>query len=331
MARDDGPDWALASVDDYDPGSERLKRRSSRIAGGCVVRKRTRNAIVHALLSECSVTAPAPPSCPEPGKVIAALHHVGQRLQCRGPHLSRYPMYHDLCSDPPVSQYRITWRYGNDYDMPRKYELKRRAERRDETRLRIIEAAIEVHRTVGGDRTITAIAARSGVSRLTVYRHFPDELALAVACTGHYFATNPPPDPTPWASIEDPDGRLRTALQQLYRYYGENEAMLTSSEANQASHPALAEALAPMTAGMQSMSRMLAAAWSDDTGPGSVIVGAMGHALAFSTWRSLRREQGLSTGQSIELMVALVSGAAQSSRSSRPGVSVTPSERVPRA
>ena len=63
--------------------------------------------------------------------------------------------------------------------MPRKYELKERARRQAETRQRIVEAAVDLHGTLGPARTtISAIAERAGVQRLTVYRHFPDELSL---------------------------------------------------------------------------------------------------------------------------------------------------------
>jgi len=45
----------------------------------------------------------------------------------------------------------------------RKYELKRRAERQEQTRARIVEAAIALHSEVGPTRTtISAIAARAG-------------------------------------------------------------------------------------------------------------------------------------------------------------------------
>ena len=80
--------------------------------------------------------------------------------------------------------------------MPRPYELKRRAERQEETRRRIVEAAIELHQTVGpAATTISEIADRAGVGRVTVYRHFPDELTLARACSGRYFERHPAPDP----------------------------------------------------------------------------------------------------------------------------------------
>ena len=80
-----------------------------------------------------------------------------------------------------------------------KYNLKARAERYQKTRQRIVEAAVELHRTAGPARTtITDIAKRAGVERQTVYNHFPDELSLFKACSAHNRSLNPPPDPEPW-------------------------------------------------------------------------------------------------------------------------------------
>ncbi len=84
----------------------------------------------------------------------------------------------------------------------RPYTLKRRAERQDETRRRIVDAAIELHQTIGPTATtISEIAQRAGVGRVTVYRHFPDEPTLARACSGQYFERHPAPDPEEWRSI----------------------------------------------------------------------------------------------------------------------------------
>src|SRR5918995_7197902 len=95
----------------------------------------------------------------------------------------------------------------------RKYQKKRRAEQQAETRQRIVEAMVALHREVGPARTtISAIAERAGVERLTVYRHFPDEYSMFEACTSHYATEVPGPDPTAWADIEEPAERLRAAL-----------------------------------------------------------------------------------------------------------------------
>src|ERR1041384_1123387 len=93
-----------------------------------------------------------------------------------------------------------------------RYEKKRRAEHEAETRRHITEAAVALHGTVGPARTsISAIAERAGVRRSTVYRHFPDEAALFAACSSHWRAANPPPDPHAWAAIDDPAKRTQTA------------------------------------------------------------------------------------------------------------------------
>src|SRR5919206_1116710 len=99
----------------------------------------------------------------------------------------------------------------------RTYELKQRAERQEETRRRIVAAAVELHTTLGPARTsVQAIAEKAGVTRPTVYAHFPDARAMLEACSGHVRATVPPPEPTRWHSISDPAERLETALRELY-------------------------------------------------------------------------------------------------------------------
>jgi AcrR family transcriptional regulator len=89
-----------------------------------------------------------------------------------------------------------------------KYNLRARAERYQQTRQRIVEATVELHRTFGPVRTtITDIAKKAGVERQTVYNHFPDELSLFKACSAHIRSLNPPPDPEPWKLIPDPEER----------------------------------------------------------------------------------------------------------------------------
>ena len=108
----------------------------------------------------------------------------------------------------------------------RKYELKKRAERLEETRRRITEATIELHRTVGPAATrISEVARRAGVQRVTVYNHFPDDASLFAACSAHWRGLHPSPDPRAWTVIEDPGQRLRLALAELYGWYRETEPM----------------------------------------------------------------------------------------------------------
>ena len=108
----------------------------------------------------------------------------------------------------------------------RKYELKKRAESLGDTRRRIVEATVELHRTHGPAATqVSEIARRAGVQRVTVYNHFPDEHALLTACSLHWRALHPAPDPTRWEAAADPGERLRLALGELYAWYRETEPM----------------------------------------------------------------------------------------------------------
>ncbi|HVI36340.1 MAG TPA: helix-turn-helix domain-containing protein, partial [Gaiellales bacterium] len=110
---------------------------------------------------------------------------------------------------------------------PRPYIKTRRAELEQRTRERITEAAVELHGSVGPARTtISAIAQRADVQRATVYRHFPDEHALLVACSAHWRAQNEPPDLAGWAAIRDPAVRLTVALCELYAWYTGSQRML---------------------------------------------------------------------------------------------------------
>jgi AcrR family transcriptional regulator len=189
--------------------------------------------------------------------------------------------------------------------MARKYEMKRRAEQVEETRRRITEAAVELHGTVGPARTtISAVAARAGVDRLTVYRHFPDEVALFQACTSHWLAHNPFPDPSPWSSIEDPQTRLRCALGELYTWYRTSRPMMENFFRDGPSVPALAGRLREWDSYQKHGRTLLARGWPATGRRKKLLTAAIGHALDFHTWRSLDR-QNLDDATAAELMTAL--------------------------
>ena len=196
--------------------------------------------------------------------------------------------------------------------MPRSYVMTQRAEAQAGTRRRIVDAAIEVRSTTGGSRTLTEIAARAGVSRLTVYRHFPDEVALAKACMTRYVEVHPPPDPAGWAAFGATADRLRHGLTELYGWYDDNEPMLTNSAVDQFADPRLADALAPVTSGFGAMHGVLAAGWPTGDASSALVDAAIDHAMAFTTWLSLRRGQGLSEDEAVGLMVGLVETARAS-------------------
>lgn len=123
---------------------------------------------------------------------------------------------------------------------PRKYELKKRADALEETRRRITEATVELHRTVGPVATrITDVAKKAGVQRVTVYNHFPDESSLMASCSAHWRALHPSPDPSVWLAIADPGARLRTGLGELYAWFRETEPMTANVLRDAETIPAL--------------------------------------------------------------------------------------------
>jgi AcrR family transcriptional regulator len=193
----------------------------------------------------------------------------------------------------------------------RTYELKRRAERQEETRQRIVAAAVELHTTLGPSRTtVQAIAEQAGVTRPTVYAHFPDARSLLEACSGHVRATVPPPDPTHWGSIADPSERLATALRELYGYYERLEPLLENVQRDAAVMPLVAEMNAYRVRSLEEIRDLLLQAWPARGGARARLRRAIGHALEFRTWQSLVRRQGCATDEAVRLMVAFAHAAA---------------------
>ena len=160
--------------------------------------------------------------------------------------------------------------------------------------------------------TVSAIAERAGVERATVYRHFPDERALLQACTGHYVSQNPPPNPQVWAQIDAPEERLRVALCDIYDYHRRNEVMMARAVIDLPQMPTLREVMAPFFAYWQQVRQLLAAPWDVGDPQMSLVEAAIGHAIAFPTWQSLVREQGLDDLHAVLLMVAMVRCVARS-------------------
>jgi AcrR family transcriptional regulator len=192
----------------------------------------------------------------------------------------------------------------------RPYEKKRRAELEAETRRRITETAVQLHGTVGPSRTsISAIAEQAGVRRSTVYRHFPDEAALFAACSAHWGAANPPPDLAGWESLAEPDERLGTALAQLYDFYGRTEQMMENLHRDEVTMPLVAHHFSGFHGYLAAAREVLLRGRAARGRRRAETRAAIGHALAFGTWRSLVREQGVDGDQAVELMRRLAAAA----------------------
>jgi AcrR family transcriptional regulator len=192
----------------------------------------------------------------------------------------------------------------------RKYQKKRRAEQEAETRQRIVEAMVALHREVGPARTtISAIAERAGVERLTVYRHFPDETSMFQACTAHYATEVPGPDSAAWAGIEEPTERLRATLLAFYDYYRRAEDVLTHAVRDVPQLPALAAVLSPWEEFVARLREELLERWGAEGTDRARLAAAVAHALRFETWQSLARAEGLGDAGAADLMVSLAQAA----------------------
>jgi AcrR family transcriptional regulator len=196
-------------------------------------------------------------------------------------------------------------------DEKRPYRKKKRAELEEQTRLRITESAVELHGTLGPSRTsMSAIAERAGVRRSTLYRHFPDEVAVFEACSAHWAADHPPPDLGAWAAIEDPNQRLATALGELYAYYRSGEPMLANLHRDEALMPTVKQFFGGFHQFMGATRDVLMRGRGARGKARARVRAAIGHALAFGTWRSLAREEGLDDAEAAALMCRLVREAS---------------------
>jgi AcrR family transcriptional regulator len=186
--------------------------------------------------------------------------------------------------------------------MSRTYTLKRRAEQQAETRRRIVEAAVDLHSSVGpAHTTFSMIAERAGVQRHTLYAHFPNERSMLLACSGLTMERDPPPDAKPWLAIADPDERLRAGLLAIYGWY-ERNAPLAGCVLRDAEHHALTREISQMRLGPS-----MAAYWEVlGAKLGARQQAVLRLALSFFTWRTLVREAGLQPAAAVEAMAQAI-------------------------
>jgi AcrR family transcriptional regulator len=189
----------------------------------------------------------------------------------------------------------------------RTYRMTKRAESREETRARIVDAAIALHEEVGPkDTTISAIADRAGVQRLTVYRHFPDDETLLQACSSGWLAGHPPPAPE---SLIGAGAQVcRDGLAALYAYYSGTSRMWTSILRDEGE----VEALRGPLGGYRDYLDRYAAGLHDALVSGGRADRAarftLRHAVELSTWASLSA-CGLSDADKADLVMGWLAGS----------------------
>jgi len=195
-----------------------------------------------------------------------------------------------------------------------------RDRKREQTRRRIVEAAVELHSTIGPSRTsFSAVARQAGITRPTLYAYFPDEQTLFAACSAHGLAVDPPPDPRRWAAVPDPSERLRLALTEMYAYFRRNAGRIGNIERDA---PFMKM---PDFGGrtIQSERRMLAEQLASPfpvTGHAQRLVkAAVRHALEFGTWRTLTQPDDLSDADAVDLMIGLVEQVLRTDRRASEG------------
>jgi AcrR family transcriptional regulator len=189
--------------------------------------------------------------------------------------------------------------------MTRTYTLRKRAEQQAETRRRIVQAAVDLHGSVGPAQTsLSMVAERAGVQRHTLYAHFPDERALLKACSALSLEQSPLPEADLWRSMEDRSERLRMGLGALYGWYERNAALaacvLRDAEHHAPTRETMTRVFGPY---FTTCEEVLGAGLSRKQG-------AVLHlALQFSTWRALTRGSGLSATDAVDVMAHAIHAA----------------------
>jgi AcrR family transcriptional regulator len=190
----------------------------------------------------------------------------------------------------------------------RQYRQSVRAEKTASTRRRIVAAAIELHGTLGPANTsLSSVARKAGVSRPTLYSHFPDEASLFHACTMHWMNQDPPPDPAAWLEIDNSRRRVGTALSEIYSHYARNEQMIGNvfrdmylvESMRSFNVPLVEESFAAMT-------EVIASAFDDGADLAVRRKAIVSVAINFHTWKSLVRVEGLTNAETADLMTHLI-------------------------
>ncbi|RXZ45891.1 TetR/AcrR family transcriptional regulator, partial [Agromyces binzhouensis] len=196
--------------------------------------------------------------------------------------------------------------------MARRYEQRARAEQQEQTRRRIVEAALELHRTAGpAASSFSAVADRAGVQRSTLYRHFPDDRALFLACSGLHLDQHPFPDAAPWRAIASPVARAEHGIAAVYAYWAQNEALI-ANVLRDAERDAVLHEVNELRMGepMEAARDALVEAWpARERSPELVAAAAL--AVDFRTWQTLVRRSGLGQGAAAALMASSLAHAAE--------------------
>jgi AcrR family transcriptional regulator len=187
-------------------------------------------------------------------------------------------------------------------EMKRTYTLRRRAEQQQRTRRKILEAALELDRSLGpGQTNVGLVAERAGVQRRTLYAYFPDERSLHLACSGLAFERDPLPNAQAWAAIRSQDERLSVGLRAIYDWYERNADLIAHALRDAEYHTFTREIAAVryvpwMAIYCNVLGKTLTAKQR----------AVLRLASRFFTWRALVRESGLKRNAAVAAMVRAI-------------------------
>lgn len=188
----------------------------------------------------------------------------------------------------------------------RKYTKSKRAELQSKTRERIIDAVMALHEELGPANTsIKAVAEKAGVQRLTVYRYFPDEDSMFMACTSKWFGLNPPPHLSEWDAIDDAEQRSYAALMAFNQYYRGTETMWQGVYRDMNHVIAMQKPMAEFENYINQQRDDLLVAWKARGKKKLQLSLTLRHCLRFSSWHSLKMEN-LNDKQITELMMSWI-------------------------
>jgi AcrR family transcriptional regulator len=142
------------------------------------------------------------------------------------------------------------------------------------------------------------------VTRVTVYRHFPDETAVFQACTAHWLQLNPPPDPQAWMKEEGALERVRRAVAAFHRYYADTSDVWAAAHRDAPEVPALQAPMAAFGGYLEEVTKGLMRALRARRNR-RLLEATLGHVLAFETWASLE-SRGLDDARKADLVMRWV-------------------------
>lgn len=156
-----------------------------------------------------------------------------------------------------------------------------------ETRRRIVNAAVDLHGTLGPAHTsVVQIAKRAGVQRHTFYAHFPEERDLFLACSSLVTQRDPLPTLEVAASLPPGSERIRSGLDEFYGWYDRNAQLIASVLRDAEYHALTREMVELRIEPAFNQARKMLGEGLDDRSSALLDV-----ALDFSSWRRLSLTQ----------------------------------------